>query len=175
MHLIVMGIAGAGKSTLARALADALHRPFLEGDDLHPPENRRKMVAGAPLTDEDRDPWLTALIAAMIEVEHAGGYAVVACSALRRNARERFRHGVGPRRFVHLSIGEVEARERLLARRDHFMPASLIKSQLQALDDPVGEADVLRLDATGPTDALVAAVLAAGAHDRTGGSRRFGA
>lgn len=175
MHVIVMGIAGAGKSTLGRRLAEASGRPFLEGDAYHPPANLAKMAAGTPLTDQDREPWLAALIAAILEVERTGGSAVVACSALRREARDRFRRAIGPRCFAHLSIDEAEARRRLLARPDHFMPASLVATQLKTLDDPADEADVLRLDATRPVDELVAAVLAAGGHDRTGDRLRFGA
>jgi gluconokinase len=161
MHLIVMGVAGAGKSTLGRRLADVLDRPFLEGDAFHPAENLAKMAAGTPLTDADRAPWLDALIGAIRTVERDGGEAVVACSALRRAARDRFRRDIGPRRFVHLAIGAADARERLTGRTGHFMPAGLVASQLEALDDPMDEADVLRLDATRPPEGLVAQVLAA--------------
>ena len=158
-----MGVSGAGKSTLGRALAEALHRPFLEGDAFHPRENLAKMAAGAPLTDEDREPWLASLIAAISEVERSGSSAVVACSALRRGARDRFRRTIGPRRFVHLDIGASEARRRLDEREGHFMPPCLVPSQFQALDDPADEADVLRLPGIRPLHELVAAVLAGGA------------
>lgn len=161
MHLIVMGIAGAGKSTLGRRLAEALGRPFLEGDAFHPARNLAKMAGGRPLTDADREPWLAALIAAMVRTEGEGARAVVACSALRRDARDLFRRRIGPRLFVHLVIGAGEARQRLAHRLDHFMPASMVSSQLQALDDPVGEPDMLGLDATRPLEDLVAEVLCA--------------
>lgn len=169
MHLIVMGVAGAGKSTLGRRLAEALDRPFLEGDAFHPAQNLARMAAGTPLTDADRAPWLDALIDAILAIERGGAETIVACSALRREARNRFRRAIGPRRFVHLAIDGAEAERRLRTREDHFMPAGLVSSQLQALDDPTGEVDVLRLDATAPLDVLVAGVLG------TGEWRRFGA
>jgi gluconokinase len=135
--ILVMGVAGAGKSTLARALAARLGLAFIEGDDLHSPANRTKMAADEPLTDEDRAPWLTACRAAL-----AGG-GVLACSALT----SPYRAMLGPDvRVIWLDAGEDVLRARLAAREGHFFPASLLASQLATLEPPGPEALHLRAD-----------------------------
>ncbi len=143
-RIVVMGVAGAGKSTVAAALAADLALPFIEGDALHTPGNRAKMAAGQPLSDEDRRPWLAACSAAL-----AGG-GVMACSALKMAYREALGPGV---RFIWLSAPEPVLRARLEARDDHFFPVALLASQLETLEPPGPEA--LHLDGTRPLAALV--------------------
>ncbi len=125
-----MGVSGTGKSTVGRLVAEQLGRPLVEGDDLHPPANIAKMRAGLPLTDEDRGPWLRAVRDAM----NAGGSTVVACSALRHSYRDILRTAEGRVRFALLVVTPDELAARLVARTDHFMPASLLASQLAALE-----------------------------------------
>lgn len=130
--LVVMGVSGSGKSTVAGMLAGRLGWDLEEGDDLHPEENVAKMAAGIPLTDEDRWPWLER-IAAWIQVHTASGIpGVVTCSALRRTYRDRL---AGPGvAFVHLDGSAETLASRLSARMDHFMPQSLLGSQLATLE-----------------------------------------
>jgi gluconokinase len=150
-----MGVSGAGKTTVGRRLAEALGVAFADGDDLHSGAARAKMSAGRALDDEDRWPWLDR-IAAVLKEDHRGRGAVVACSALRRAYRDRLRAAVGPSlRFVYLKANPDMMRARVAARRDHYMPASLVDSQFAALEAPDNEADVVTL----PADAnLVAAI-----------------
>jgi gluconokinase len=150
--VVVMGVSGAGKSTAGRALADALGYPFLEGDDLHPAANVAKMASGVPLDDDDRAPWLDA-IAAQLRAMPDG---VVACSALKAAYRARLR--VRPDvRFVLLDVPEAELERRLRARKGHYMPPSLLASQLQTLERG---GDLLVVDGAQPVDAIVAAIRA---------------
>jgi gluconokinase len=153
---VVMGVSGSGKSTVAAEAARRLGRPFLEADDLHSPANRAKMAAGQPLTDEDRWPWLR-LVRSWL-VEHPDGLA--ACSSLRRAYRDLLRTA-GDTVFVHLSVPAPLLRERLAARRDHWMPATLLDSQLAALE-PLALDEGVTLDGRLPmpqvTDQLVALV-----------------
>ena len=156
--IVVMGVSGAGKSTIGPLLAEALGVPFADGDALHPPANVAKMSAGTPLTDEDRWPWLAA-IAAWLDAREAGG--IVTCSALRRAYRDRLREGAPGLRFVHLAGERALIAARQAARAGHFMPASLIDSQFATLEDPIGEADVIAVSVVPPPEAVVQAVLAA--------------
>lgn len=143
-----MGIAGAGKSTLARALATRLGCAFQEGDALHPAANIAKMRAGMALDDADRTPWLNAVAAWIAQQRAAVRCGVVSCSALRSSYRTLLRHAGGsPLRFVFLDIPAALAEARLQARSGHFMPAELVRSQLQTLERPQHEADVLTLSA----------------------------
>ena len=159
--LIVMGVAGSGKTTLAEALAARLHWPLQEGDALHPPENVAKMAGGTPLTDDDRWPWLDR-IAAWIDARlAAGGDGIVTCSALKRAYRDRLvgaRRGV---RLVYLNGGRDLIGARLGARRGHFMPPSLLDSQLATLEPPGPDEHPIVVDAGPPPAAEVAQVLAA--------------
>ncbi|MBS0363802.1 MAG: gluconokinase [Proteobacteria bacterium] len=159
--LLVMGVAGAGKSTLARALADRLGWPFLEGDDLHPAANVAKMRAGAPLDDADRAPWLAAVGKAMDDWIAEGRCGVVACSALKRRYRDTLRAGRPQVRIVYVAIDEALARARVAQRTDHYYPASLVPSQFAALEPPAPDERAITVDATQATDAQVAATLAA--------------
>jgi len=134
--VVVMGVAGSGKSTIGAALAQALGVPFVEGDDFHPAENRARMAAGIPLTDEDRYGWLRALAGRLAQARQAGTGAVLACSALKRAYRDILRAGAPSLRLVFLSGDRAVLAERLAARRGHFMPASLLESQLATLEAP---------------------------------------
>ncbi len=153
--LVVMGVSGSGKTTIAQELDRRLGWPFQEGDDLHPPANVAKMHAGRPLTDEDRWPWLAA-IAAWIDARLAAGEpGIVTCSALKRAYRDRLggnRQGV---RLVFLHADPALLRERLAKRTGHFMPASLLDSQLATLEPPGADEDPLTVD-LGPTPGEVA-------------------
>lgn len=138
--VVVMGVAGCGKSTVGGLLAARLGLQFVDADDLHPPSNVAKMSAGAPLTDDDRRPWL----ARVAEVLRAGGDdgapAVVACSALRRSYRDALRDGAGGDvAFVHLHGDRDLLARRIAARADHFMPPALLDSQLATLEPLAGD------------------------------------
>lgn len=129
-----MGVSGCGKSTVGRLLAERLGADFVDADDLHPLENTQKMTAGTPLTDEDRAPWLRAVGAVIHDQNEAGHSVVVACSALRIAYRDLLREKAPNVVFAHLAGSPEVLEERLLARRGHFMPASLLASQLSTLE-----------------------------------------
>ena len=132
--VVVMGVSGSGKTTVARLLAARLGWVLAEGDDFHPAANVAKMRAGEPLTDEDRAPWLRAVAAWIGEQELTGVDAVVTCSALKRRYRDVLRDGHPSVRFVHVDVSKDTLRQRLERRAEHFMPASLLDSQLAALE-----------------------------------------
>ncbi len=150
--LVVMGVAGCGKSSLASAVARALELPLIEGDDFHSAENQARMRAGIPLTDADRSGWLDAL-AAQLASRPRG--AVLTCSALRRAYRQRLRAAVHDLRFAHLVLTREESARRVGGRAEHLFPTSLVASQFATLESPAGEAGVLELDATRPMAELV--------------------
>ena len=146
LQVVVMGVSGCGKSTLARALAGALAVDFIEGDDLHPPANVQRMSAGIPLTDDDRQDWLDA-IGARLGAAHARDRGlVVACSALKRRYRDQLRRQAPALRLVHLHGDAALLAERLKRRSGHYMPPSLLPSQLEALEQPAPEEDAVLLD-----------------------------
>jgi len=133
MIVVVMGVAGSGKTTIGKLLAARLGCEFLDGDDFHPPENVARMAAGTPLTDEDRWPWLERLNALLRERPNV----VLACSALKASYRRTLAQAIDCR-FVHLR-GPIELiRARLQARRHRYMPASLLESQFATLEPPAG-------------------------------------
>src|SRR5262245_12489592 len=134
--VVVMGVSGAGKTTVGRLLADQVGWTFIEADDFHPPANVEKMHRGVPLTDADRAPWLDALHGAIAQVAARNGSAVVACSALKQVYRDRLAAGVDGVRFVYLRGAPALVAQRLAARRGHFMPTALLASQLDALEEP---------------------------------------
>lgn len=141
--IVVMGVAGSGKSVVGSGLADKLDWRFVEGDDLHPAENVARMKSGLPLTDANRWGWLDAIAARMTETLADGAGVVVSCSALKRDYRDRLRQAVGDILFVYLEIDAETARRRVSARKGHFMPASLVESQFADLEPP--ETDERRL------------------------------
>ena len=146
-----MGVSGSGKSTLGALLARRLDCPFLEGDDFHDAQAVAKMSAGQPLDDADRWPWLDRLGLAAGEVVASGGRVVAACSALKRGYRERLRAAIGaPTRFVLLDAGQDELLRRLTQRSGHYMPASLLDSQLATLERPGPDEAIFTLDAAAP-------------------------
>ena len=132
--LVLMGVAGSGKTTVMAALADRLGWPALEGDSLHPPENVAKMAAGIPLTDADRAPWLAAIAGWVGDREAARESSLVTCSALRGSYRDVIRAGHPSVWFVHLAAPAEVLASRMAARVGHFMPASLLASQFATLE-----------------------------------------
>lgn len=132
--VIVMGVSGSGKTTLAEGIADAMGWTYVEGDDFHPQSNVDKMAAGTPLTDEDRWPWLRSIGTWIDEHEKDGRSAVITCSALKKSYRDLLREGRPNVRFCHVDPPEEVLRERLSHREGHYMPASLLPSQLATLE-----------------------------------------
>lgn len=160
LHLVVMGVAGTGKSTVAQAVADELGLVMAEGDDHHPQANIDKMRAGIALADVDRGPWLEALARWTREQHDAGHDTVLTCSALRRRYRDTLRGAVpDPTFFVHL-VGSAEVVGRRMATRDHFMPASLLDSQLATLEQLEPDEAGAVVDADRPLAEVVAETLA---------------
>jgi gluconokinase len=158
--LVVMGVSGSGKTTVAVAVARRLGWVFAEGDDFHPASNVAKMSAGTPLTDADREPWLRALAAWIGAREEAGDSAVLTCSALKRAYRDVLRDGHPSVRFVHVTVSADTLRVRLERRQGHYMPASLLDSQLAALESLRGDEPGWTLPGDGEPDDLVDAVVA---------------
>lgn len=148
--IVVAGVSGSGKSTLGAALAARLGIAFVDGDDLHPAANVAKMAAGQPLDDADRAPWLDVVGARL-----AAGGVVIACSALRRRYRDRLRAHAPGLRILLLEVPADELDRRMRERPGHFMPASLLASQLAALEPPAPGEPVVRLDGVEPLDDLV--------------------
>lgn len=154
--VVVMGVSGSGKSLIGSMLAEALGLPFIEGDRLHPQANVTKMSAGIPLSDEDRWPWLDRVGEELTAAVRERGGAVAACSALRQSYRDRLRAVAGRGlRFVFLSGSRELLLGRMSARRHHFMPVSLLDSQLATLEPPLGEAGVLTIDVAPSAQSIV--------------------
>ncbi|WP_368904711.1 gluconokinase [Taklimakanibacter lacteus] len=151
--VVVMGVAGSGKTTLGKALARQLKAQFIEGDDLHPSANVAKMSAQIPLTDADRWPWL-----ALVGTSLAGTQGKIAsCSALKRSYREKIVEAAGrPVSFIFLDGGRETLERRMRARQDHFMPPALLASQLETLEPPDAHEHALRLDIEQSVSALAA-------------------
>ena len=150
-----MGVSGCGKSTLGALLASRLDCPFLEGDDFHDAPAVAKMRAGQPLVDDDRWPWLDRLGAAIGEALASRGQVVAACSALRRSYRQHLREAIGgPVGFMLLDTTREELLRRLAHRSGHYMPASLLDSQLATLERPEADEAVFVLDAAASPERL---------------------
>lgn len=154
--VVVMGVSGCGKSTVGALLARRLGAEFLEGDELHPPRNIERMASGIALTDNDRRDWLLE-IAHQLADARAGRHAlVVSCSALKRSYRDMLRTAASDLAFVHLHAGRELLEARLQARPGHFMPSSLLESQLQTLEPPASDERAITLDAALPPAELAA-------------------
>lgn len=153
--VVIMGVSGCGKSSLGAAVALAEGLPLIEGDDHHSAQSRAKMTQGIALTDEDRDGWLT-LLGEHLRASPNG--AVLTCSALKRKYRDQLRAASPGLGFVFLDLTREQALARVSSRSAHFFSASLVDSQFATLESPVGESDVLRVDATLPLVALVPGV-----------------
>jgi gluconokinase len=157
--VVLTGVAGAGKSSVMAALQRRLGWPALEGDELHPPANVRKMAAGTPLTDKDREPWLRRISSWIGEREREQASSLVTCSALRRAYRELLGNGHPTVWFVHLDAPPSVLEARMRRRKGHFMPASLLASQLATLE-PLGRDEPgSTIDATGPLEDVAETII----------------
>ncbi|MEO8241484.1 MAG: gluconokinase [bacterium] len=156
MRLVIMGVAGCGKSTVGAGLATRSGVPYRDGDDLHPAANVAKMAAGTPLTDDDRWPWLD-LVARALATDAP---LMIGCSALKRSYRDRIRHGAGgPVLFVHLSGARKVIEARMAGRTGHFMPVALLDSQFATLEPPAADEWHLTVDIDQPLNAIVTQIL----------------
>ncbi len=155
LRVVIMGVAGCGKSSIGAALSAAWAVPYADGDDLHPAANVAKMRAGTPLTDEDRWPWLDRVAQALRD----DAPCIVGCSALKRAYRDRIRDGAGgPVQFVHLAGSHDLIAARMAQRQGHYMPLSLLDSQFAALEPP-GPEEALTVSIDQPPAAIVAKIL----------------
>jgi gluconokinase len=160
LALVVMGVSGTGKSTMATALASALTLPVFEGDELHAPQSVAKMKSGQALSDDDRWPWLERIGELLADASQTPAGLVVSCSALKRSYRNRLRQAAPQLRFVFLHGAPALIQARLQQRQGHYMPATLLASQLQTLEHPgADEPDVLHLDLGLAVNVLVDQVL----------------
>ena len=157
---VVMGVSGAGKSLIGDRFARALGLSFVEGDELHSPENVARMSAGIPLTDDDRTIWLAAIATRLDEAQRAGAGLVVSCSALKRRYRDVLRAGAAAVQFVYLQGTRERLEQRLAGRRGHFMPSTLLDSQLAILEPPSPDEHAWVCDIDETPDAIVAGLVA---------------
>lgn len=162
---VIMGVSGSGKSLIGSALARALGVEFVEGDVYHPASNVERMSRGIPLTDEDRQGWLHALAVRLGDAKDAGTGLVVACSALKQSYRDILRTRARDVRFVYLMGSRALLAERLAERRGHFMPPSLLTSQLDTLEEPSPDEDAWVCDILEAPQDLIAALVARVASD----------
>jgi gluconokinase len=153
-----MGVAGAGKTLVGRALSAALGWPFFDADDFHPASNIEKMRGGIPLEPSDRIAWLQAIRAALAAVQDTRSHAVLACSALRLEFRQALKEDFNDVRFVYLKADRELIRARVAARTGHFMPASLVDSQFETLDEPH---DAVIVDASETPETIVESIVKA--------------
>ncbi|MGC8509544.1 MAG: gluconokinase [Acidimicrobiales bacterium] len=164
--IVVMGVSGSGKTTVGLALAARLDAEFLDADDLHSPENRAKMASGHPLDDEDRLPWLHAVGRYMRDATSRGQRVVVACSALKRRYRDLLRTYVPDAPFVYLHGAPAILESRLAGRTNHFMPPSLLASQLADLEPLAGDEPGVTVDVAADVARIVDEVVNALASSR---------
>lgn len=145
IHLVVMGVSGCGKSSVGAALSSRLAIPYADGDDLHPAENVDRMRQGKPLTDQDRWPWLDHCGRALADAQDG---LILGCSALRRVYRDRLRSasGMPDLFFIHLTGSHALLHKRMSARQGHYMPASLLQSQLDTLEPPGPDENAVAID-----------------------------
>lgn len=158
LHLVFMGVSGSGKSTAMLAVRDLVGWETAEGDDFHPPENVAKMASGRPLTDADRWGWLESLAAWTKERDDAGTPTLLSCSALRRSYRDVLRRG-GRTFFVHL-VGDKGLLLQRMQSRDHFMPPTLLESQLDTLEHLGADEEGMVADVAHPPPRIAAMVMA---------------
>ena len=149
MVVVLMGVAGAGKTTVGRRLAQELGWTYYEGDDFHPPSNIEKMARGKPLNDADRDPWLDALHELVQDLLRRGENAVLACSALKRRYRKRLLVHRDSVRLVYLQGTREVLHRRIESRGGHFMSVDLLESQFEALEEPDASEGALWVDVSG--------------------------
>lgn len=157
--IIVMGVSGSGKTTIAEALAERLGFACEDADTYHPASNVAKMHSGIPLTDEDRWPWLRAIAQAIDRKAEASTPVVIACSALKRAYREILAHGREDVRIVYLKGSRDLIARRLALRTDHFMPASLLDSQFATIEEPLPAERVMTVDIDASVDEIVAQIV----------------
>lgn len=163
--IVLMGVSGAGKSTIGVRLAQKLHRDFLEGDTFHPPANVEKMSRGVPLDDGDRLPWLNAIAGAIDTARQAHRQIVVTCSALKRSYRSILAAGHDDVAFVYLRGGKDLIAQRLAVRAGHFMPPTLLDSQFAALEEPDVDEPSIMMSIEETPDQIVATLAAMFAPD----------
>jgi len=157
-RIVLMGVAGSGKSAVGAALAGRLGAVYVDGDDLHPPENIAKMSRGEPLDDADRRPWLMRVGERLADPQ---GILIIGCSALKRRYRDLIREQArAPVVFVHLAGTKALIAARMAERSGHFMPTSLLDSQFAALEPPGPDEDAVTVDIDKPLEALVAEIAA---------------
>jgi gluconokinase len=163
VHVVIMGVSGSGKTSVAVGLAERLDAEVIEGDDHHAPASIAKMAAGIPLDDDDRWPWLRSIAAAIAAADARGSATVTSCSALRRTYRDALRDLAGPAELVFLELAvDPTVLEARMRNREHFMPVGLLRSQVATLEPLDADEPGARLDATRPLrDVLDAAEIAA--------------
>ncbi len=158
--LIVMGVSGSGKSTIAVALAERLGWTFEDGDRFHPASNVAKMSAGHPLNDDDRWPWLEAIADEIGRVCEAGGHVVIACSALKRAYRDVLGRGRKDVRLVFLDGSQALIADRLANRKGHFMPPGLLDSQFKTLEPPAADERPIAVSIDAPVETIIDNIVA---------------
>lgn len=159
--VVMMGVSGVGKTTIGTLLAERLGWGYAEGDSYHPPANVEKMRAGTPLDDADREPWLAAIAADIDRWRAAGQGMVVSCSALKRRYRDILIGDRADVRLVRLAGDEALIRARMEKRTDHYMPPSLLTSQIATLEPPTGDEEAITVDVTRTPTICVTDILAA--------------
>ncbi|TQV74365.1 gluconokinase [Denitrobaculum tricleocarpae] len=162
LGIVIMGVSGCGKTTIARSLARSLRVKFLDADKFHPASNIEKMSSGTPLTDSDREPWLDDVGARLAREAQDRGIAVLACSALRRTYRERLKRASGLDLFFILLDGSKAVLQRRVGRRtSHFMPATLLDSQLATLERPDQDERAFTVNISQPVKKMIEEILKA--------------